>query len=54
MLALRPLLDRFSLNPGMTVNDWRKRQPIVAILMFEIGEARIILRTEGDHNCTIP
>jgi hypothetical protein len=45
-------LERLSRNPGMIVNDWRKRQPMVAILILEIGEALIILRTDGDHNCT--
>jgi hypothetical protein len=37
MLALRPLLERLSRNPGMIVNDWRKRQPIAAILFSKSG-----------------
>jgi hypothetical protein len=32
MLQLRPLFDRLSLTPGMTLNDCRNLYPIYAIL----------------------
>jgi hypothetical protein len=53
MLALSPLLDRFNLRPGTTVNDLRNRQPIGITSLFysriKVRDIMLQLRTTAKY-----